>query len=158
MLPPRRDLRPMSCAARYSETTSLEFILNLFEFFFTQKSRLIEGSNLNPWSLAGYAVQSFSSHAIFKPHAHAQAPYFDARTASPQLIQPVPNFAVPLRRCSSLHHRTHGLASRAQSATHTCNAVFVTAHALPSRACIDDLFLVLQVVCTHVGELARIRT
>jgi hypothetical protein len=25
----------MSCAARYSETTSLEFILNPFEFFFT---------------------------------------------------------------------------------------------------------------------------
>jgi hypothetical protein len=25
----------MSCAARYSETTSLEFILNPFKFFFT---------------------------------------------------------------------------------------------------------------------------
>ncbi|TDG04370.1 hypothetical protein E1N52_30405 [Paraburkholderia guartelaensis] len=39
MLPPRRDLRPMSCAARYSETTSLKFILNPFEIFRTVKSR-----------------------------------------------------------------------------------------------------------------------
>jgi len=31
----------MSCAARYSETTSLEFILNPFEIFRTVKSRLM---------------------------------------------------------------------------------------------------------------------
>src|SRR6516225_11406470 len=41
MLPPRQDLRPMSCAARYSETTSLKFILNPFEIFRTVKSRLM---------------------------------------------------------------------------------------------------------------------
>ncbi|HKT99098.1 MAG TPA: hypothetical protein VJS30_21635, partial [Paraburkholderia sp.] len=131
---------PMSCAARYSETTSLEFILNLFEFFFTQKSRLIEAakSTLGAWPSTPY--NRFPRRANFTPQAHDTAPHIDARAAKAQPIQCPPNCAAPHRRRSSPLHRTHGFASRAQLAAHTCNAMFVTARAPLSGAGIDDLF------------------
>ena len=50
MLPRRRSQKAMPCATRVIETTSLEFILNPFEFFFTHlRARNASNDSLAWW-------------------------------------------------------------------------------------------------------------
>jgi len=57
----------MSCAARLSETTSLEFILNLFKFFFTANRAGLEWQKITfsqavrrAWAILGRDAVQFS--------------------------------------------------------------------------------------------------
>jgi hypothetical protein len=65
----------MSCAVRPWKTTSSEFILNPFEFFFTHKSRRMSLGGKGAWSATGQAVQLISRAAQYPGRAGSSRPH-----------------------------------------------------------------------------------
>jgi len=94
----------MSCAARYSETTSLEFILNPFKFFFTNYVAKI--APYPPPNIPHLETQ-IRSPTIFRSH-HSECAAIAGITLMP-LLRPL---LAMLRYTNRLVHRTISLLYR----------------------------------------------
>ena len=138
----------MSCAARYSETTSLKFILNPFEIFRTVKSRrmcprklsIIErlegagqrltmifptGANFRPGSRSlSHAVPAFCPNSSGRAVAATRhSPDLRPVFASSSSLSGATAYAVPLHQthqCSAGAHPLVTICSRAHMARSYC--------------------------------------
>ena len=125
----------MSCAARYRETTSLEFILNLFKFFFTANSRRTRTVKT--------PIRTMSD------------------ATSPGTASPLCNFQTgppTSQRFPTLRHAPRVFAGRRniyRRRVTTLGERNVFCSMLSLRT---NIFSFLRVVCTRVGGLPRTRT